>query len=350
MTSEQRVNQLVHEIFGRKFYVSEPYRLRYNIKYERGDKSECLIFYFNYDLSYLYIVRLAKCGPNYDLRTGTLLLNMVDALARLIPECKTISLEDASTVYRCAYDIDLASLTILLTGLSWYNRLGYKQPSYESDKKHNHGIRNMHINDAVTEILASPEIMRHYPKFVKYKQELDATLKPVNADLTVTEYVQLLYDFIKPYPEHQCSEYKERYAKLATYVINAFGYLLQYSSNVLTKQVVHGKYIPPFINPSTMTAFEFEPEDIFNCGECGRVLNGDDLPPWNAEPKGVKYYTTRGEDEDEVLICPKCATGSAPGGGARKSRKTSCKPMRLKPIRRNPMRRTRRRTRRKQMI
>ena len=345
MTSEQRVNQLVDAIFGSRFYVSQSDSLKYHIKYKRDDKKSCLIINFEPDLSYLYIVSLAKCGPKHDLRSGTMLLSMVDALARLIPECRTIYLEDESNVYRCSHDIDLASLTILLTGVSWYNRLGYKQGSYESDKEYNHGIRNMHIRDAETELLASSKI-RHYPKFVKYKQELDGMLELVNADLTLSEYIKILYDAIKLYPEKQCSEYKKRHAKLATYVINAFGHLLYYSSSVLMKDVVHGKHIPPFIDPLTMTAFEFEPEDIFNCGECGRVLSGDDLPPWNAEPKGVKYYTTRGEGEDEELICHDCAVreetarspkaskspkaSSASDGGARKSRTTTkrCKPMR----------------------
>lgn len=363
----ERVNQLVHTIFGRNFYVFEPHRLRYNIKYDWDDDKCCLIFYFDHDLSNLYIVWLSKCGSAHDLRSGTMLLNMVDVLARLIPECKTISLEDASTVYRCSRHIDLASFTILLTGISWYNHLGYKQASYESDKEHNHGIRNMPISDAVTELLTSPEIKK--PKFLKYKQELDATFNLAN-NLTVAEYVKILYEHIKPYPEDKCIQSNERTAKLASYVINSFRDLLRYNNDVLTKQVVHGKYIPPFINPSTMTAFEFEPEDIFNCGECGTKLRGDDLPPWNAEPKGVKYYATRGEGEHEELICHKCAAeeasrshkamspraamspkaSSAPGGGARKSRRTMRKPMCRKPMRRKPMRRTRRITRRKQMI
>jgi hypothetical protein len=366
------VNQLVHTIFGHKFHVSNYDRkTRYYIKYRRNDEKSCLIFYFDDDLSNLYIVSLAKCGTQDDLRSGTSLLNMVDALARLIPECKTIALEDASTVHRCSYPIDLACLTIFLTGISWYNRLGYKQPSYESDNEHNRRIRNMHLRDAITELLASPKIMKDYPKFVKYKQELDTKLKLENPDLTVAEYIKILYDDIKPYPEDEdeCIQRKEHNAKMVSYVINAFGNLLQYHQHVLIKDVVHGKHIPPFIHPSTMTAFEFEPEDVFNCGECGRGLRGDDLPPWNAEPKGVKYYATRGHGEDEELICHECATvarspkasskspmaskspkassrspkassrspkaSSAPGGGARKSRATK--------LRCNPRRRTRRR-------
>jgi hypothetical protein len=384
----ERVNQLVHTIFGPRFHIKmfdipeDNTYYSYEIKYPDKKKTSCLAFYFEDEFSHLHISWLSKCGPADDLRSGTLLLNMVDALAGLIPECKTMTLEDESTVRRCSYSIDLAELAILLTGISWYNQFGYKQQSYESDKEHNDRVINMPIGDAVPELLASPEIKKHYPKFLKYKQELDTRLKLGNSsDLTVSKYVQILYDFIKPYPEYkdQCIERKERNVKLVTYVITAFGRLLTYneiasgvrSVSVLTKQVVHRKYIPPFINPSTMTAFEFEPEDIFNCGDCGRVLRGDDLPPWNAEPKGVKYYATRGEDEDEVLICHKCAAeeaamspraakspraamspkaSSAPGGGARKSRRTMRKPMCRKPMRRKPMRRTRRITRRKQMI
>jgi hypothetical protein len=328
----KRVNQLVHTIFERKFYVAGPYglrKIRYHIKYERNDADSCLIMDFEPDFSNLHIDSLAKCGPNHDLRSGTMLLNMVDALTRLIPECKTITLQDASTVRRCSYKIDLASLTILLTGISWYNRLGYKQRTYESDKEHNHRLGNMRINDAVTELLASSEFMEecpYYSKFVKYKKELDTRLNLVNANLTVSEYIKNLYDDIKTYPEYECIQSNKRNAKLVAYVINAFEYLLHYSRDALTKQVVHGKHIPPFINPSTMLEFEFEPEDIFNCGQCGMELRGDDLPPWNAEPKGVKYYTTRGEGEHKELICHKCATTARSPKAATRSPKTTRSP------------------------
>jgi len=314
MSTVERVNQLVHTIFGPKFRVSNnetTYGIKYDIKYNLEVRS-CLIFYIERGLSILHIDVLSKCGPKHDLRSGTLLLNMIDALAGSIPECKIITLRDESTVRRCSHRINLAELSILLTGISWYNRFGYKQPSYESDNLHNNRIRNMRISDAVTELLASPYTEQYYPKFVKYKQQLDAMLTQfINADLTVTEYIKIMYDNIKPYPEDNCITRTNRNAKLVAYVINAFGQLLRYDNDVLTKQVMHGKYIPPFINPSTMSAFGFEPEDIFNCGECGRVLRGDDLPPWNAEPKGVKYYATRGEWEHAEMICHDCAAEEA---------------------------------------
>ena len=91
MSTVERVNQLVHTIF-RKFYVYEYCDLGYHIKYDWDDKNFCLKFYFDPDFSNLYIGWLSKCGSANDLRSGTMLLNMVDALARLIPECKTISL------------------------------------------------------------------------------------------------------------------------------------------------------------------------------------------------------------------------------------------------------------------
>ena len=351
MSAERvRVNQLVHTIFGPKFHIEmfvdaleDKTNICYKIKYPDKKKTSCLDFYFDDEFSHLYISWLSKCGSADDLRSGTLLLNMVDALAGLIPECKTITLEDASTVSRCSYKINLAELTILLTGISWYNRFGYKQQSYESDKEHNHRVINMPISDAVTKLLPSPVLKQFYPKFEEYKQDLDTRLKIVNSpDLTVSKYIKILYDFIKSYPEDkdQCVQHIELNARYVRYVINAFGILLTYDelatrgrfNSILTKQVVH------------------------RCGECDRVLRGDDLPPWKAEPKGAKYYTTRGEGEHEELICHKCATEeasrsqkamspramSAPGGGARKSRTTRRKPMRR--TRRRPMRRT------KQMI
>jgi hypothetical protein len=269
-----------------------------------------LHLYFNDDLSDLHIAWLSKCGSPHDLRSGSLLLNMVDALARLIPECKTITLHDESSLRRCSYHIDLAELAILLTGMSWYNQFGYKQQFYERDETHNRRIINMPISDAEQLLSDSPKYI-DYGKFVECKTQLDATFKLANSsDLTVAEYVKFLYEHIKPYPEDKCDKPIEHTAKLVTYVIKAFGSLLIYNehSNALTKQVVHGKYVPPFINPSTMTAFGFEPEDVFNCGQCGMVLRGDDLPPWNASPRGVKYHMTRGEGEHEELICHKCAT------------------------------------------
>jgi hypothetical protein len=347
-TRFERVNQLVIAIFGPRFYVSDYHnKTRYHIKHDQRDETSCLIFFFDNDLSDLYIVNLAKCGPPHDLRSGTMLLKMIDALAGLIPECKTITLQDESTVRRCSYVLDLALLSIWLTGISWYNRLGYKQQSYAFDTDHNHKIRNMPIRDAVPKLLASPEFMVRYPKFIQYKEDIDAKfgikcnqiLERDLSDLTVSGYVAFMYDRIKQSPEYECFNPVKGNAKRVAYVINALGHLLEYcrqSRNMLVKHVVHGKYIPPFINPSTMHMFSFEPEDIFNCGECGRPLRGDDLPPWNAEPKGVKYYTTRDEGEHEELICHACATreeapkspSSAPGGGARKSRIRRRKPVR----------------------
>ena len=195
----------------------------------------------------------------------------------------------------------------------------------------------MPISDAVTELLPSPVLKKYYPKFEEYKQDLDTRLKIVNSpDLTVSKYIKILYDFIKSYPEYedQCVQRTERNARYVRYVINAFGILLTYNEHdaVLTKQVAHRKHIPPFITPSTMTAFSFEPEDIFNCGQCGRVLRGDDLPPWKAPPMGVKYYTTRGEGEHEELICHKCAAEEA----ARSPKAMSPKAMSPKAASRSP--------------
>lgn len=330
----ERVNQLVHTIFSPRFDVSAYRHNRgYRIKCELKDSDSCLHIVFDDDLSNLYIAWLSKCD---DVRSGSLLLNMVDTLVGLIPECKTIKLHDESTLRRCSYYIDLAKLTILLTGLSWYNQFGYKQEFYERDETHNRRIINMSINDAEQLLSDDTPAYIDYGKFAGYKAELDAIIKIKDSSrLTVTEYVKIIYEHIKPYHEQSCDEPIERIAELVTYVIKSFGSLLIYNehSNPLTKQVVHRKYIPPFINPSTMTAFEFEPEDVFNCGQCGMVLRGDDLPPWKAPPRGVKYYTTRGEGEHEELICHKCAH---PGGGAKKSRRKR--------------RKSTRRTRRNQMI
>ena len=185
-------------------------------------------------MSYLNIDQLNKCGPAHDLRSGTFLLQKVDELVREIPECKTIYLYDASTIYRCGWSINLARLEILKTGESWYNQRGYKQRAYEKETEENRKIVTMSHEDAARLLLETPDVSK--TRFPEFKAKVDAKF-PELKDLPLNEYIQKLYQHIKSYPEeNRCSDEQNQYTEMVTFIITAFSHLIKYDSTL--KKVV----------------------------------------------------------------------------------------------------------------
>ena len=86
----------------------------------------------------IFISMLEKCGI-----TGSQSLKKVEELATIIPNIKTISLTDASSIEKCDYMINLALLKILTKGESWYNSLGYKSSTYDIEVENNRKYMNM---------------------------------------------------------------------------------------------------------------------------------------------------------------------------------------------------------------
>lgn len=220
------VRRLVHSTFPSPFHVRESDDLVFAIRYNNpnDETPPCLYFTFDDNLSNLTIHQLNKCGPAHDLRSGTFLLQKVDELVREIPECKTIELDDASTIYRCGWGINLARLEILKTGESWYNQRGYKQRAYEKETEENRKIITMRHEDAARLLLEQPDT-----RFADYKRKVDEKF-PELKGLPLNEYIQKLYQHIKSYPEeNRCSDEQNQYTEMVTFIIKAFFRLIKYN-------------------------------------------------------------------------------------------------------------------------
>ena len=74
----------------------------------------------------IYIKSLNRCG---DI-SGTTLLNKIFNLAQKL---QNIQLYDESYILKCNKIISLATIKILTTEISWYNKLSYKSENYENE-------------------------------------------------------------------------------------------------------------------------------------------------------------------------------------------------------------------------
>jgi uncharacterized protein YlaI len=84
----------------------------------------------------IYIDLIGKCGTN----TGTEIVKVIEDFAQ---KCRyrKLGLEDDSRIGTRGFcEFFLAGLSILTTGESWYNRLGYKSEYYDKEVEHNKRI------------------------------------------------------------------------------------------------------------------------------------------------------------------------------------------------------------------
>ena len=129
---DEETMEIIRSVFPSKIIeIKEP---RIFIKTEEGD---CVTFRLFKDT--IYIDLLEKCGTT----SGTELLNMIDTLAKRMPNIKYITLHDASDIKICEQSISLYMLKILTNGLSWYNSHGYFSEYHDSEISHNEAIINM---------------------------------------------------------------------------------------------------------------------------------------------------------------------------------------------------------------
>lgn len=103
--------------------------------YKKVPVSNCIQFEIKND--HIYIKSLNRCGDIY----GTTLLNKIFNLAQELQNIQNIQLYDESYILKCNKIISLATIKILITGQSWYNKLGYKSENYENKLISNKQIR-----------------------------------------------------------------------------------------------------------------------------------------------------------------------------------------------------------------
>jgi len=106
----------------------------------------CSKFRIDYNQMVLHIAHLTKCGQ----LSGTNILKCIITIGELL-HMNSITLYDVSTINKgsdCEYS--LCRYYILLTGESWYNSFGFVSDDHDKNKLFNKSIRNMKLNDFVT--------------------------------------------------------------------------------------------------------------------------------------------------------------------------------------------------------
>ena len=221
MASElaEHVNKMVNEIFA-KFKVEKSGISQYKILH--GELT-CMQFTFSSDFSSLYINYLSTCG---DGRNGKSLMELMDRLAASIPNLKYIELLDISELLFCNENINLAYLKILTSenADSWYGSLGYKAPTDVPDKIHNKRIRNMTVDEALSD--RDRVSQSEYDRFKHQSNELFPNLE--TDKMSVKDYVNTIFDSIRAFKKHkdQCNIYETEKAEFVNTIIYALGKLL----------------------------------------------------------------------------------------------------------------------------
>jgi len=221
MASElaDHVNKMVNEIFD-EFKVEKSGISQYKILH--GELT-CLQFTFFSDFSILYINYLSTCG---DGRNGKSLMELMDRLAASIPNLKYIELQDMSELLFCDAKINLAYLKILTSenADSWYGSLGYKAPTDAPDKIHNKRIRNMTVDEALSD--RNRVSQSEYDRFKHQSNELFPNLE--TDKMSVKDYVNTIFDSIRAFKKHknQCNIYEIEKAEFVNTIIYALGKLL----------------------------------------------------------------------------------------------------------------------------
>ena len=128
-------------------------------------KTECVsTFYINDKV--LYLGQLNKC--NY--KSGSISINNIIKYGKYLKSINIIDkieLYDSSTIY--GKKISLALLSILSTGMSWYNRFGFISKNFKQEEEDNAKFLIMTFEDFLNECI--PKILENKLKY--YQEELN---------------------------------------------------------------------------------------------------------------------------------------------------------------------------------
>jgi hypothetical protein len=117
---------------------------RYSILNKDNESKLCVSFTINDD--HIYVNLLTKCNNE----SSALQLKLIEQFANEMESINYIKLADASTIIICGQPIDLAIFKILLSGVSWYNSLGYVSENYELEKIKNRDLKNIPVLKIIT--------------------------------------------------------------------------------------------------------------------------------------------------------------------------------------------------------
>ena len=142
------INDSIQRIFPESDFITKKNKspLNGNLKFTIRDKSQkfCIIFIIEKDL--IYVDELLKCSSG----SGTTLLHKVEQFAREIGIFKITLIDKSKIITPCDEDqVSLQMLSILTTGESWYNKLGYIYENQDEINSHNSSIIQMRFSDFI---------------------------------------------------------------------------------------------------------------------------------------------------------------------------------------------------------
>ena len=199
-TNNYDIDDVIQRIFPNDVFMTKKNKspLNGNLKFTIRDKSQkfCIIFtIINDDL--ISVDDLTKCNSG----SGTELLHKVEQFAREIGIFKII-LEDASKITTpCEKDrVSLQMLSILTTGESWYNKLGYMCENQDEINSHNNSIIQMKFSDVIDMVHEIIEIQHpnHLHGFETLIHILIRQEEIINFESTVQEVFTKIKSMLKP--------------------------------------------------------------------------------------------------------------------------------------------------------
>lgn len=196
----------------------------------------CVEFQINTTTKNLFIDSLSKCT-----KSGTENIKRVEDFAKSI-NIQSIYLTDESEIQICNRNISfsLATLNILATGTSWYNKLGY----YSSMHENNQSLNNhTFLLKKLVNVLI--ELGLYKTKYEKYFVYFDSLFPNETRYQVFNKTVQEVFIKVKEYIfEHREQCYlQEVYKKMAFFakVINKFSDLLFYEKELIKTLKYGGK-------------------------------------------------------------------------------------------------------------
>jgi len=219
------LTDIIQRIFPTDAFIittqeSSDKHLQIDIKDQR--QGSCVTFRIKEDS--IYVAWLTKC----DSGSGTALLHKVEQFAREIGIFKII-LEDASNVITPCYSVtSLRMLSILTTGKSWYNKLGYTSKNQdEIDSYNNSLIQNLFTDliDMVKRALRFNEVhQKNLSRGMNSKNfnDLIEHIKSIDIlDLKPTDTIQEVFIKIKAMlkPDQPCRDIEPYLVLLIEYII-----------------------------------------------------------------------------------------------------------------------------------
>jgi hypothetical protein len=148
-----------------------------------NDNDDCLRLKFIIQSNILFVSYLNKCGNH----TGTQLLNLVETLAKSLPEIYKIGLVDESEIeIGHGIEISLSTFKIITKGISWYNSLGYWSTNKEEEIAHNMKL----IKTPFIEVFNTIPNSKSSTKLLSNIKRL---FNDINQNLNLDEYITTLY-------------------------------------------------------------------------------------------------------------------------------------------------------------